>query len=338
MALELLTKFMRVICIGSSSIDIFFPTDEGAITDTPEDLTSQRKFSFELGAKYQIDDRYESLGGCAANVAVGLSRLGIDAACYCRAGEDYLGKMIADKLKEENVGISLVQYDKKYKSDLSAIIVDKKSGEHTIFFNRDANEKLEIIPSELEGADWVFISALNGDWKENLEKILEYCQKNGAKLILNPGQRNLKDDCLKVVETAKKAEILILNKDEALEIITCQKEDFSRDEMNSEEFLIKKLKELGPKIVALTDGARGAWAYDGEEFIFTETIGKNPVETTGAGDAFASGFIAAFIKGENTKDCLRWGIANSGNSLNFYGATSGLLKEEEMIEKIKEIK
>lgn len=321
---------MKIVCVGSSSVDIFFPTGEGIITDTPEDLTSQKKFSFELGAKYQIEDRYEFLGGCAANVAVGLSRLGVEVSCYSRIGKDHLGNMIEHMLEKEGVEISLIQHDERYKSDLSAIVVDKKSGEHTVFFNRDANEKLDVICDDFSGFDWIFVSALNGDWKRNLEKISEHCRKSKTKMILNPGQRNLKDDCGKVIEAVKQTEILILNKDEALEIVMFEDKNSSKEELESEEFLIKKLKNLGPNIVALTDGARGAWAYDGELFIFTETVGKNPVETTGAGDAFSSGFVSAYLKGKDIEECLRWGIVNSGNSLNFYGAIDGLLKEEDM--------
>ena len=321
---------MKIVCVGSSSVDIFFPTEEGIISDTPDELTSQRKFSFELGAKYQIEDRYEFFGGCAANVAVGLSRLGVEVSCYSRIGKDHLGNMIEHMLKKEGVETSLIQHDEKYKSDLSAIIVDKKSGEHTIFFNRDANEKLDVICDEFSDFDWIFVSALNGDWKGNLGKISDHCRRSGTKMILNPGQRNLKDDCGKVIEAVKQAEVLILNKDEALEIVMFEDKNCSKEELESEEFLMKKLKNLGPNIVALTDGARGAWVYDGESFFFTETMGKNPVETTGAGDAFSSGFVSAYLKGKDIEECLRWGIINSGSSLNFYGAIEGLLKEKDM--------
>lgn len=328
---------MKIICIGSASMDIFFPTEEGIIIDTPEDITSQKKFAFELGAKYQIDDRYESLGGCAANVSVGLSRLGTETGCYSRIGNDLLGKSIEERLNVEGVNVSLIQHDEKYKSDLSAIIVDKKSGERTIFFNRDANEKLKVTESDLEGAEWIFISALNGDWKGNLDKILEHCEKSKAKIALNPGQRNMKDDCKKVIDAIKKCEILILNKDEAIEIISHLGESFDKEDINDEKFLLAKLKDFGPSIVALTDGARGAWSFDGESYFYNKVVGINPTETTGAGDAFNSGFLAAYLKGKKVEECLRWGIANSGNSLNFYGAIEGLLKEDEMLDKIKEI-
>ena len=70
----------QVICIGSGSKDIFFPTTEGITQETPDDLTAQKKIIFELGAKYHIDNRFESLGGCAVNQACGLRRLGFVVA------------------------------------------------------------------------------------------------------------------------------------------------------------------------------------------------------------------------------------------------------------------
>jgi ribokinase len=62
------------------------------------------------------------------------------------------------------------------------------------------------------------------------------------------------------------------------------------------------------------------------------------VETTGAGDAFASGFLAAYVKSKTLPECLQWGAANAGNSVKFYGGVEGLLTEKEMEEKIKNIK
>ncbi|MFA5777409.1 MAG: carbohydrate kinase family protein [Parcubacteria group bacterium] len=331
---------MQIICIGSSAKDVFYPTEKGHIVDTPEDLESQKKFCFELGAKYQVEDRYESIGGCAANVAVGLSRLGIKTYCYTKIGKDNLGEWIVEELKREGVDKEFVEIEKDCQSDLSAIIVDKKSGEHTIFFNRDANERLEIFPEKLKKADWIFVSALNSSefvkWEENLGKIVGVCKERGIKLALNPGQSNIKENCAKIIEAIKQSQILMLNKDEAIEIMSREKK-YSAEDLNDEIFLLENLKAMGPETVTLTDGARGAWLLEGNSFLQTETIGKNPVETTGAGDAFSSGFLAAHLKGKDAEECLKWGIANSGNSLNFFGATGGLLKEEGMLEKIKEV-
>lgn len=328
---------MKIICIGSSAKDVFYPTSEGQIFNTPNDLESQRKFCFELGAKYQIDDRFESIGGCAANVACGLAHLDTETACYTKIGDDYIGKWIKEELEKNKVDISLLEIEENCGSDLSAIIVDKNTGEHTIFFNRDANERLEITSEKLSGSEWFFISALNGKWKENAEKIIKIAKENNTRMIMNPGQANIKENHQKVIEIINNSELVMANKDEAIEIID-KIGKFSKDELNNEVFLMKKIAELGPKIIALTDGIRGAWGYDGEHILHVAALLRKAVDTTGSGDAFTSGFLAAHLKGKDLAEALRWGIINSSNSVTEYGGQKGLLSESEIISMTDNIK
>lgn len=331
----------KIICIGSSSKDIFLPTSEGIILDTPEDLTAQKKISFELGAKYQVENRYEVPGGVAVNVAQGLSRLGIKTSCYSRVGDDALGQWIKEEIAKEGVDASLMQEEKNCLSDLSAIIVDEKSGDRTIFFNRDANENLEIKRDDFKDAEWVFVSALNGNknnsWEKNMDDILKVAQEFGIKVAINPGQRNIRDNTRKVIEGIRASKILILNKDEAIEIVSSITEHVSSTELNEEVFLIKELRNLGLEAVVLTDGLRGAWAIHDDKIYFSDSTEDQPIDSTGGGDAFASGFLAAYLAGKKIEECLQWGTANGGNVVRFYGAKEGLLNEAEIMEKIKEI-
>ena len=145
----------RVTCVGSASKDIFFPTAEGVIFNTPEDLTSQVKVAFELGGKFRVDDRYEGVGGVAANVAVGLARLGIESHCYSHLGADDIGRGIKKLLEQEGVGTDLLELDQHVQSDLSAIVVITQTGDRIIFHNRDAHEKLQIQPEEVAHTDWL---------------------------------------------------------------------------------------------------------------------------------------------------------------------------------------
>lgn len=323
---------MRVICVGSTSKDIFFPTGEGKVVDTPEDLESQKKFVFELGAKYHISDRFESLGGCAANQAVGISRLGIPVSCYTSIGDDFIGKWIGEEFSREGIEQDLVNVETGCLSGLSAIVVDKKSADRIIFSNQEANERLKIDPGKLKETDFISISDLSGDWKTIVDEIIDMAEKNSIKISFAPRYTNIKDDPKKVSEISGKADLFFVNKDEAIEILKNLGIEVDGDESD----IIKKVKKFGARIVAITDGVRGAWAYDGKELIHVDIIPVNAVDATGSGDAFASGFIAAHVKGKGLDECLKWGIADGCNAVNYYGGTEGLLKEEEMLEKIKE--
>jgi len=327
----------KVICIGSACKDVFFPTSEGIIMETPGDLLSQKKIAFELGAKYKIETRYESLGGVAANVASGLARLGVKCACYSHIGGDDMADWIVKELKKSGVITGLISHEKDFPSDLSAIVVDAKSGDRTIFSNQKANSRMEIIPEKLKDTEWFYIGDLHGNWEEDADKIIQTAKENEIKIAINPRQVNIHDNAKKVIEIIRTSSVVFLNKDESIEILSGLEQNFSDKELNDETFLIKGIKELGPEAVAVTDGIRGAWGYDGKDLFHVLAIEDNPVDTTGAGDAFASGFFAAYVKEKALDECLKWGAANSGASVRFYGGIDGLLKEEEILEKIKDL-
>jgi len=327
----------QVICVGSSSKDVFFPTKEGVILDTPEDITSQKKIAFELGAKYQISKIFEVPGGCAANVAQGLARLGIKTACYTKIGKDDVGKWIKKELKKEKVSTGLVQTDRNCKSDISVIIVDENSGEHIVLFNRESNNKLEINPRKIKNTQRIFVSALNGEWEKHIDIILEVAKKNKIKIVFNPGQRNIKDNPKKVLKIIRHSEVVILNKDEAIEILLGNISDIEKEKLNDEIFLIRSMAGFNKGVVALTDGESGSWVFDKNNIFFSKVSVKKPVDTLGAGDSFSSGFLAGYIGEKSIEESLKMGMANSVNVILYYGAKEGLLRKENVSEAIKAI-
>jgi len=153
-----------------------------------------------------------------------------------------------------------------------------------------------------------------------------------VKLIFNPGQKNIKNNPQKIMEIIRQSEVLVVNKDEAIEIVD-KLNGFSEELLNKEEFLTGKLKGMGAKVVALTDGQRGVWGFDGKELVHVSAKKEKIIDSLGAGDAFSSGFMAAYIKGKDLQACVEWGAKNGGNVVMFYGATEGLLSEKEISQK-----
>ncbi len=317
-------KTPEVVCIGSCSQDIFFPSDEYVVFDTPEDITSKRKAAFEIGGKFRVPDRYEAIGGVAANASIGLARLGIVSACYTHIGQDGLGDWVLHELEKESVLTHLVQQEPGIKTDLSAIVVLVKSGDRIIFHNRDANERLRVDETKLARAKWILMSALNGDWKTNVAKVVSHLDQSSTRFAINPGQHNLKDDPELLLSLIARADVVVLNKDEAIELLM-RESGADRTRLDDERFLLESLLAKGARSVGLTDGVRGAWATDGTDFLFAPIHALGPVvDSTGAGDAFTSGFLAGRVRGSSLRESLATGMLNSGGVVTRYGAIDGL--------------
>ncbi len=99
----------------------------------------------------------------------------------------------------------------------------------------------------------------------------------------------------------------------------------------AENALMESLHALGPKIVVLTNGAKGSFVRDAQGKVWTRDIIHCPVvEKTGAGDAYASGFLAAYIHGLTIEEAMTWGTKNAASVISYIGGQKGLLTQEKM--------
>ena len=327
----------KVICFGSVCKDIFFPTDSGEIIQTPEDLLSQKKISFELGAKYKIEKIYESLGGCAANVSVGLVKLGVEAFCSATVGGDMEGIWIREEMARNKIKFDFLNIESDKKSGLSAIIVDANSGERTIFSTKISEEKFNLKADKFKEIEWFFIGDIHGKWEEQLEGIIQLAKDEKKKIAFNPRESNIHENPNEIIQAISLAEIVFLNKDEAIEIVSHLEKEISADKLNDEKFLLEKISSLKPNIVVITAGEKGAWISATQGIFYVPSLSVKAIDTTGAGDSFSSGFLSAYIKGKKIEECIGWGIANSASVVEHFGAIEGLLDEEKISFKAGEV-
>ena len=102
--------------------------------------------------------------------------------------------------------------------------------------------------------------------------------------------------------------------------------------------LNSKLSKLESSVIVMTDGKRGAWAYNKGKIFHAEGLTVSAVDSTGAGDSFCSGFLSAYLKKKKISECLKWGIANSSNEVQYYGSIDGLLTEEKILKLKNKVK
>lgn len=326
-----------VITIGGATQDIIFVTSQGKILETPQDPTRQRMLAFEYAAKIKSKEIYFTLGGGAANIAVGLRRLGLKTAACLNLGKDSDGLDILDNLKKEKVSTRLTSQKGKLRTAFSFIAVDQSSKEHVIFAYPGANTDFKIGARKgaLAKTDWIYLTSLAGNWQKELKIISQVVEKNQIKLAFNPGGEQIKQGYRQLDGILKLTTLLALNKDEAIELVLLGK----KRKVYKTSQLIKILLSWGPEIVVITEGKKGATVGQGKNIYQASALPGERIDTTGAGDSFGSGFLSGLIisKGD-IKQALKYGISSSNFVVRDYGAQTNLPSKKKIKKKVNSVK
>ncbi len=289
-----------VVTFGSAVIDVFVNTD----------VAEKHGFMhYPVGEKILIKELRFDWGGGGTNTAVAFSRLGFKTGCISELGGDENGKKIFNLLKKENVEF----LGKMVKGELSgySVILDSKGGDRTILTYKGANNEISLSDIKKFKTKWLYLSSLLGKSFETQKKLALILKKRGTKIAFNPSSYLIKHKNLSGL--LKITDILILNKEEA-GILT------------KERNLLAGLRKSGPKIVVITDKDKMIACYDGRNKYFLTPNKVKVVERTGAGDAFASGFVAGQMAGKSIKESLRLGLAESESVIKYFGAKNRLLR------------
>lgn len=306
-----------VVTIGNSTIDIFFPIENS--NDHFRFNEETKELCMRLGDKTIVDNVNFTLGGNAANVGVGLSKLGFKATVFSEIGKDEFGDKILNELRKENVDTSYIKQTEGTLSSVSIILTYKK--ERTII-TEDSKRDHNFDFSNLE-TKWIYLTSLNREWEEAYRETLAFIKKTKTKLAFNPGTRQLDAGYEKIQDVLKETEVLIVNKEEAGQLL-------AKENMEIKE-LLKSLKALGPKVVVITDGTNGSYALDENNNYFENcNVNSDSIERTGAGDAYSSGFLSAYMSNLDIEKAMSWGTLNASATVKKVGATIGLLTREEI--------
>ncbi|MFC1625911.1 carbohydrate kinase family protein [Patescibacteria group bacterium] len=318
-----------LLSVGDATIDAFMVPLE---SETLCELNSKECYiAFSYGDKIPVKNLEFSIGGNAANNAVGVSRLGVSVGIVLTLGDDSVGAMIIQRLKEEGVDLTYVIQQPATASNYSTIV--NYSGERTIF-SYHAPRSYEF-PVNLPTPPWVYLTSMGESFKPFYNHFENWIKINPqVKLAFNPGSWQIRAGIAGIGEMLKLTYLTFVNRSEA-EKLTGLKETEGK-----EKDLLLAFSDLGPKVCVITDGAKGSFAYDStsKKYIKAAIMPVDAYERTGAGDSFGSGCLAALIKGKDLKEALLWGTVNSASVIGYTGSQRGLLKETEIPEWIQRAK
>jgi len=279
-------KTIDIICVGEVVIDFIGHEINTSINKTK--------------------DYHRFLGGSPTNVAVNASRIGLKPILVASCGQDGLGDYIVRKLKSNNLDVS---YIKKISDLPTSIILVSKSTETPDFIpyrQADCDITIDQLPDEMIQNAKIFHTtcfALSKDPARNT--------------ILNRAKR-AKDFGLKLSIDLNYSERIWPNREEAKKVIKdylkndpllkISEDDCFRffEEVKSEDFIFDYFHNLGVTTICLTKGKNGVVVSDIHEGLFFQEAEfiQEVKDTTGAGDAFWTGFLYAQIKNKNIKNSI----------------------------------
>ena len=314
-----------VITIGSATRDVFLQSDLFKIhhhSDSPTGLEQ----CFVLGSKVEVDNVHFEIGGGATNAAVTFARQGLAVAYLGKVGDDSAGREVKKDLEEEKISTGLLTLDKTTHTDYSTIILTPE-GQRTILVYRCSSRDFaveDIKLAELK-TKWIYITSLAGDFAI-LEKVINFAAKEGIKVAINPGTKELahKDQLTPLL---KKIEVLVLNKEEAAQ--------FSGVPFGEDYKIWRAVCGVYGKITVITDTKNGAIASDGSQLFKIGILPGEVVDRTGAGDSFGSGFVAGFIKSNGDMERgLKVATVNATSVVGVIGAKPGIIYKNHPIPRI----
>ena len=313
-----------LLTIGDCTVDIFtFPEKADVHCDLHDESC---ELCVSAADKVPAKGFTLTFGGNAANVAVGAARLGLRTAVSTHVGTDLFGREILDNFKNEGVSTSLVDEDKEQPTNVNIVI--SYGGERTILTQHQPRHY--PIPSVY--APWVYFSSLAPGHEYFHAPFVHYVHEYRVKLAFNPGSYQIKEGLAAYGQLLKITEVLILNREEAGRLLELN------HAFKTEKELLSRLRDLGPRVVIVTDGPQGAYAFDGYEFIFQTATGVKAKERTGAGDAFSCGVVSALALGQPLKEALKWGTLNAESVTQEVGAQAGLRTRKALEPLVKKLK
>jgi ribokinase len=274
---------MRVLVAGHVNWDVTLCVDELPKPDGESRITDQRS----------------SGGGSAANVAYDLTRLDVPAGVVGSVGDDEYGLLATRELEDAGVDLSGVERVVAAQTTVKYVLVEA-SGEVSMLANDGVNEAIapaDVDDAMVASAEHVHLTSQRPDTAAHLARV---ATEAGAAVSVDPGRRLAHRDYEAVLSNA---DVVFVNDREARAVLDAPPKEAFRDQT-----------------LVVKHGAAGAEVHAPEGHFEHPGFGIEPVDTTGAGDAFAAAFLATRLDGGDYDAALEHANAAGAYTASTEGA------------------
>ncbi len=308
------------VAIGDIVTDAFIKLNEAEVKDCIDHHRQELSISFGDKVPFDFVKVVKGVGNCA-NAAVAAARLGLNSGLVSNVGNDQYGKEDIETMQADNVNTDYIKMHEDKVSNYHYVLW--YGVERTILVKHEHYDY--AWPNIQPPPKWIYLTSLGAGTESYHQEISQYLLAHPeVKLAFQPGTFQIKMglDALRDIYT--RTEVFFCNVEEAQRILSTEESDVKK--------LMASLKELGPKNIVLTDGIKGAYAYDGTDNWFMPIYPHEPYERTGAGDAFASTVTSVLVMGKSLMEAMTWGPINAMSVTQKVGAQEGLISQEKLLE------
>jgi sugar/nucleoside kinase (ribokinase family) len=266
-----------------------------------------------------------AIGGCAANVAVDLARLGRRAGVVGRIGDDFFGRFVAEELAQTGVDVSHLTTTPGEATSCS-MIVNVQGDDRRFIHSRGANQTLtgsEISRDMLRQTRAVYVGGYclsDQPSPTTIAALFRAAGECGVKTILDVVIPRPADYWTFLEPVLPFTDVFLPNNDEA-ETITGEKDPLTQ---------ARRFRAAGAKSVIITCGGQGSVAAGPVGSFRSGRFPIAQVDATGSGDAFAAGYIHGLLEGADVAECVRIGSALGASCVRATGATTGVFNSREL--------
>lgn len=323
---------LDVICLGRAAVDLY----SQQIGSRLEDVTSFAKY----------------LGGSSGNCAYGSARLGLKSAMLTRVGNEQFGNFVREEFARAGVDVSHMPVDKTRFTALAILALKDRDTFPLLFYRKDCADM--AIAAEDIDPDWIGTSqalaitgthlstdttqgacraALDGARQHGLKRILDIDYRPVLWGLAEPGDGETRyvDDA----QTTAHLQRWIGDFD----LIVGTEEEFhiaggSTDTMAA----LKTVRELSDATLVCKLGALGCTIFDGpigdsvHDGVLVEGVQVEVLNVLGAGDAFISGFLRGYLRGESWETCAIYANACGALVVSRHGCAPAMPTEAELFD------
>ncbi len=310
--------------IGDTVADDFINIDQAEVNGEPD--TPAYKICLPFGDKipYVTHEILYAVGN-SPNASVSAARLGRKTALLSTLGSDERGDLCIASLKTNNVSTEYISRDPSIPTNFHFVLWKKP--ERTILIKHFDFPR--SMPANLPAPKWVYLSSLGANTEQFHDEILVWLTAHPEiQLAFQPGTFQMKLGTERLKGLYARTQAFFCNLQEAQRILQITESDPKK--------LMDGIFALGPRIVVVTDGMKGAYAREENGTCWYMPIYPNspdgPLERTGAGDSFSSTFAVAISLGKTVPEALLWAPINAMSVTEQVGAQRGLLTQTQIEE------